>query len=154
MPQAFIVTAADVFGVRSEAEYHERLIGEGRADRPRGWRLRAAGIEGIPDHAKRAGVAAHAVAYVNHGRWVADCPTPGCGGAILLLPAPAGFLCGTCFNAAIGGQYRVVDWPKSADRERIEVALRARPLAVNMNWTPDEPAELVEAESAIMLGGV
>lgn len=151
MPQAFIITAADVFGVRSEAEYHERLIGEKRDDRARGWRLRAAGIEGIPGLAQARG-AAHAVAYVNHGRWVADCPTLGCGGAILLLPPPAGFLCGTCFNAEIGGAYRVVDWPADEDRSRLEEALRARPLPVHMNWTRDEAVEAIEAENVILIG--
>lgn len=155
MPQAFIVTAREGYHVRDEDALHERIVGEDRPDRPRGWRLAAAGLElrhvkGPRATRGRQGRPAPALAYVNHGRWVADCPSPGCGGAMLVLKGGE-FLCGTCFNAAIGGEYRPIEWP--AEAAQIEALLIGRPLAVHMNWNPGETLAQLEAENAVMMGG-
>ncbi len=84
-----------------------------------------------------------AVAYVNHGRWVADCPS-GCGGA-MLLDVDMPFMCGECFNAELGGQWRRVEWPN--DRLKIEFYLERRVLAHTANWRPQETIEMLKAEN-------
>lgn len=155
MPQAFIVTAREALHVADEDAYHERIVGEGRPGRPRGWRLAERGLElrnvkGPREARGRALRPDPAVAYVNHGRWVADCPTPGCGGAMLVLRGGE-FLCGTCFNAEIGGEYRPIEWP--ADPEAIEALLVVRPLPVHMNWAPGEPLAVLAAENDLLMGG-
>lgn len=155
MPQAFIVTAREGYHVRDEDELHERIVGEQRPGRDRGWRLAERGLElrhvkGPRDTRGARLRPKPAVAYVNHGRWVADCPTPGCGGAMLVLKGGE-FLCGTCFNAEIGGEYRPIEWP--ADPDAIERLLVGRPLAVQMNWTPGETLEVLAAENDLLTGG-
>lgn len=75
-----------------------------------------------------------AIAYVNHGRWVADCPT-GCGGAMLVEPDMP-FVCGNCFNAELHGKWRAVLWPD--DKAGIETELEKRPLPHTANWLPGE----------------
>lgn len=66
-------------------------------------------------------------AYVNHGRWVADCPV-GDGGACLLTPRQAHIACTTCH------QINEVAWP--SDAEEIMVALEKRSNPQNRNWYP------------------
>jgi hypothetical protein len=66
-------------------------------------------------------------AYVNWGRWVADCPT-GCGGALQLNPGMATFACVEC--KAISE----IEWPPHADD--IMSALEERPAPKNRNWFP------------------
>lgn len=72
-------------------------------------------------------VPAQAQAYVNHGRWIADCPQM-CGGALELKPKETQFACREC--KWIG----VVDWPHDAD-EIMEV-LQERPIPKTRNWFP------------------
>jgi hypothetical protein len=79
------------------------------------------------------------VAYVNHGRWVADCPI--CNGAELVTPGDP-YICQNCLNGA--RQYRPVSFPP--DIEEIEAALVARPLPLNRNWTT-ETAAMLRAEN-------
>lgn len=64
------------------------------------------------------------VAYVNHGRWVADCTDDN--GAELVEPGER-FLCGSC-----GAEADVV-WPD--DIPAAEAVLRVRPLS-NRHWYP------------------
>jgi hypothetical protein len=64
-------------------------------------------------------------AYVNHGRWVVNCPS--CPSAAL---AGVTFACSECGFGPAG-----VQWPEEA--ALIEAALRPRPL-VNRNWVPGE----------------
>lgn len=81
-----------------------------------------------------------AVAYVNHSRWVANCP---CGGGIAAWVENPRGVCMSC------GTVRPIRFP---DRwEIVERLLLGRP-AVNRNWWPGEPIEFLETENQIMLG--
>ena len=66
-------------------------------------------------------------AYINHGRWVADCV---CNGAELVHPDYP-MVCGSC------GRTHQVIFPKPKDRARIEAALNVRP-PYNQHWNPEE----------------
>lgn len=74
-------------------------------------------------------------AYVNHGRWVADCPL--CNGAELVAPGEA-MLCGSC-----GATHTVVFPDHATD---IEEALAKRP-AMKRNWNPDETVDELIAQN-------
>lgn len=74
-------------------------------------------------------VPAQARAYVNYGRWVADCPAE-CGGAMTLEGRQNLFACAVC------KQINQVEWPPNPD-EIFETLLR-RPLAKNRNWFPKD----------------
>ena len=91
-----------------------------------------------------------AIAYVNHGRWVADCPTQSCPGAVALLPGVA-FLCDSCLNVDCGHRYRPVAWP--AHRGRIEEILIERMLLEEANWIPSETVDDLEADDALHMSG-
>ena len=83
-----------------------------------------------------------AVAYVNHGRWIANCPF-GCGGAE--LAREEWFVCRECLNA--GGNGRIpLAWPAGDDVRAIEAALVVRPV-LNRNWNPDESIGCLLAEN-------
>lgn len=73
----------------------------------------------IPDDKARA--------YVNFGRWVADCPTR-CGSAIALTPRQTIYHCIECHSVS------EVDWPPNADE--IMAALEKRPAPRTRNWFP------------------
>lgn len=69
------------------------------------------------------------LAYVNHGRWVADCSRPACAGAESLSPRQAGFHCSNC------QQLDDVTWPPNA--ADIWDVLQERPVPQTRNWFPD-----------------
>lgn len=73
-------------------------------------------------------------AYVNHDRWVADCP---CNGAELVAPGEE-MLCGSC------GAKHQVKFPKH--RADIEAALAPRE-PYNRNWHPDETVDELVAQN-------
>lgn len=73
------------------------------------------------------------LAYVNLGRWVADCP---CGGAELVGAEP--MICGSC------GTVSEVIWPDNYNQ--LERLLQVRP-PNNQNWTPGEPETQLEEEN-------
>ncbi len=73
-------------------------------------------------------------AYVNHGRWVADCP---CNGAELVAPKQE-MLCGSC------GMKHTVEFPKQ--RTKIEETLNVRP-PHNQNWSVGETVDSLVAEN-------
>jgi hypothetical protein len=77
-------------------------------------------------------------AYVNHGRWVIDCPDPKCTGAEFLFEDQK-HRCSQCDNRAVGGELYDVDLPKN--RKAIEKALEVRPVG-NRNWTNESVAQL------------
>jgi hypothetical protein len=77
-----------------------------------------------------------AQAYVNHGRWVVDCPTPYCNEAHLAEPVT----CGGCSQT-----YRPA-FP--AERVLIDAALSRRVVAETRNWLPSETVADLEAENA------
>lgn len=70
-------------------------------------------------------------AYVNYGRWVADCPT-GCGSALALINEDGDLMhvyaCIECHALS------TVDWPANA--EEIWEALQERPYPRVRNWFP------------------
>lgn len=76
------------------------------------------------------------LAYVNHGRWVADCV---CGGAELVA-ADHPFLCGSC-----GGEGPVV-FPAGDVLAQVEELLAVRP-TLNRNWRPHETFNDLLAEN-------
>jgi hypothetical protein len=95
----------------------------------------------IPD--PTAGALADPVfAYVNHGRWVADCE---CNNAQLVDPADPRFYCIDCFNVAFGGRWRAVTFPTEV--AGIQTVLEQRPERKRQNWQPGETVELLEAEN-------
>jgi hypothetical protein len=74
-----------------------------------------------------------AAARVDYGRWLADCPAPGCKNAQLLDPADPRWFCVACHNADVGGRWRPVAWP--ADRAAVEAGLVDLPEAKQF-WRP------------------
>lgn len=81
-------------------------------------------------------------AYMNHGRWVADCPAEGCGFSALA---------GSHLDCPAHDVVRVV-WPTDLEREEIEAELNLRPVdplvgAKHANWRPGETVESLRAEN-------
>lgn len=87
------------------------------------------------------------LAYVNHGRVVADCPF--CRSAQIVDPDDPRFYCYDCGNAAVEGLYLPVGFPE--DLGEIERALGARPSPANRNWLPGETVERLRAENDVHL---
>lgn len=90
---------------------------EGRALRP----------DELPDRT----LPGRATAFVNDGRWVAYCPTVGCGSALVVSPTDPRILCPVCWL----GYYRV-EFPTAKEIERIEGLLSDRPGAQSRHWIP------------------
>jgi hypothetical protein len=76
-------------------------------------------------------------AYVNHGRWVADCCREFCNNAMKLKARQSGFHCANC------GLDAVIEWP--ADADEIWRALERRPVPQTRNWFPSEHLLAVRA---------
>jgi len=83
-------------------------------------------------------------AQVNHGRWIAMCPF--CNGAELVTEDDPVMMCLSCGNEAIGGDFLTVTFPDTADRRKIEDALRERPQFLQ-NWLPDETPKKIAIEN-------
>jgi hypothetical protein len=66
-------------------------------------------------------------AYVNWGRWIADCPID-CGGALALSPGQDMFHCPECKTLSN------IEWPGNPDD--IWNALAERPAPKTRNWFP------------------
>lgn len=66
-------------------------------------------------------------AYVNFGRWIADCPM-NCGSAMQLSSGQGMFHCSECTFMT------EVEWPSNPDE--IWQALLERPAKKNRNWFP------------------
>lgn len=81
-------------------------------------------------------------AYINHNRWVADCPN--CGAGIGLLPDAGQAVCLEC------GERYSVTWPK--EREAIEAVLLER-RRVNRHWYPGETIDDLRRENEAHAGG-
>ena len=90
------------------------------------------------------------LAYVNCGRWLANCPVMGCGGAAAISKEDTIFLCVECGNASNDDQWYRVVLPLYADP--IEKVLLRRPKAENRNWFPAE--KLIDLEEENLLHGV
>lgn len=77
-------------------------------------------------------------AYVNWGRWLADCPS--CNSAEVLQASQDTFVC-----SAVDCRYTdQILWPASA--EDIEGLLRPRRLK-NRNWVPEASMDVLRAEN-------
>ena len=68
-----------------------------------------------------------ALAYVNHGRWIAECPHE-CGAARQLQPHDTLFQCTECLSIL------PITWPSDADG--IWEALQERKIPRTRNWFP------------------
>lgn len=89
------------------------------------------------------------VAYVNHGRWIAECPD--CAGAQIVSEKERRFWCLNCGNATVNFAWRHVRMPQK--RTAIETKLVLRPAArsdraVTRNWLPGETVEDLQRENA------
>lgn len=103
------------------------------------------------------------LAYVNTGRWLAHCTTPGCHGVEYVRPDEPIFYCLSCGNRLTGGAAVPVKFPE--DRERVEAALLKRPIILGpgatliqqvygskarglpRSWEPGQTAAELEAEN-------
>lgn len=88
------------------------------------------------------------VAYVNHGRWIAECPD--CAGAQLVSELERRFWCLNCGNAAVNFAWRHVRMPQK--RTAIEAELVIRPAAkgdraITRNWLPGETVKDLQREN-------
>lgn len=75
-------------------------------------------------------------AYVNHGRWIADCP---CNGGELVAPGEE-MLCGSC-----GARHRV-KFPGPKTKAKIE-SLLAKRSPFHQHWHPDETTDELTAQN-------
>lgn len=93
---------------------------------------------GMPDAMLLDGQAV--VAQVNHGRWVADCPS--CLIAQIVDPADPQLWCPVCQPAG----WRSIVFP--SEREAIEALLEERDDPISRNWGPWETVGMLAAENA------
>lgn len=70
-----------------------------------------------------------AQAYINHDRWVADCPRKYCTNAVQLEPRQTTFHCEGGCNLVTP-----IEWP--ADADELWEALQQRPVPATRNWAP------------------
>ncbi len=91
-----------------------------------------------------------APAVVNHGRWIVECPTLGCGGAQLASSTDNRFFCTDCLNVLVEGRWMAVKWPPASDVRRIDAVLTPRPVEAR-NWRPGESIADLEAENEAYL---
>jgi len=82
-------------------------------------------------------------AYVNHGRWLWDCPI--CNAAQVCAAGDERAFCIECFNAGDG--WWPVVWPDSTTRAQIEELLVRRPAQEQRSWYPHEPLEQLQLEN-------
>ena len=76
-------------------------------------------------------------AYINHERWVADCP---CGAG---MAVDGGWAFAYCLGC---GRKARVQWPDGATRAAVEDLLAGRPTRF-ANWHPSEELAALEAEN-------
>ena len=87
-------------------------------------------------------------AYVNEGRWIAECPEEYCNGAEFVDPDWPVMVCsGGCGSGPFG-----VVFPK--ERENLTAVLVRRPVPATRNWAPGETVLGLKAENAVMLDGL
>lgn len=73
---------------------------------------------------------------VNAGKWIVDCPLPGCNGAQVASYDDQRTWCTSCSNRVANGLWLKVMWPE--DPAAIEAQLRSRPFIGVMHWNPGE----------------
>lgn len=77
-------------------------------------------------------------AYVNHGRWIIDCP---CMNGVIVSREWGSACCFAC-----GAVYVTLAFP--AESDAIEAALLARPYRHQQNWFPGETVADLQRENA------
>jgi hypothetical protein len=60
-----------------------------------------------------------AIAYLNWARWVADCPTPGCGNAMTVELGQSSF---ACTGKSVCGQTTTLQWPADPAQAAADLA--------------------------------
>lgn len=91
-------------------------------------------------------------AIINQGRWLVECPTPDCGGALIVSEQTPFFFCPYCANESNGGKWCKVAFPPPAQKREIEALLLKRPArrdfeAFHRNWRPGETLTQLRAEN-------
>ena len=90
-----------------------------------------------------------ALTFVNHGRWIAHCPMPGCPNAEHfgkdLSTGHVGGLTGARFRCAHCAWVGPAEWPPNVDD--IDRLLRQRPVPATRNWMPGETVHDLLAEN-------
>ena len=86
------------------------------------------------------------IAYINEGRWFANCPT-NCGGAMVVTVADPLFFCTDC-----GQGWFTIEFPEVRERNEIERLLMLRPLTrggipESRNWFSHETIDDLEEEN-------
>lgn len=74
-----------------------------------------------------------AVAYMNWGRWISDCPREDCSYAFKLEPGQEMYVCRTRQGEGCGAE-APIEWPP--DAAEIEAELQRRPVTSTRNWYP------------------
>jgi hypothetical protein len=125
-----------------------------------GLALRRQGLPFPPAPQPGENLAGTVEAYINAGRWVAECPA-GDGGALCVDRDAPYFLCCVCANAGNHGQWYQVRFPLPADE--IEQVLLARPEvngwdAPSRNWRAPQTVDDLRKENrrhglAVTVGG-
>jgi hypothetical protein len=80
----------------------------------------------------------NAFAVINAGRWLVECPLPGCNGAQYASVTDRRFWCVDCQNEAVNQKWIGVKWPENPNE--LELALLKRPKSAQ-NWLPGETTE-------------
>lgn len=95
----------------------------------------------IPEPDPGTDESAPVIAFIDHGRWLAECGLfdtergRTCKNAQYVDVDDPRFFCITCHNNEVGGQWREVEWP--ADVEAVEETIIELPVE-EQNWVPEE----------------
>jgi hypothetical protein len=86
-------------------------------------------------------------ARVDHGRWLVDCPWPGCNSSQYASRLDHRFF---CVDGPHDGHFAWIPvvWPTDVEMATIEAVLDARPEPATRNWAPGEPINQLVAENA------
>lgn len=94
-------------------------------------------------------------AYYNYGRWVVDCPSPDCRGALRVTDNPmvvSIWMTCDCQDESVCDHQQIpcgvsfeVFLPE--DRQEIETITGLRPRRANRNWKPGETVRDLKAEN-------
>lgn len=108
---------------------------------------------GLPPAPPLDSVAGSVPAIVNQGRWIVECATAGCGGAVVASEKAPYFFCPYCGNEGNGGKWLEVKFPK--EKEKIEAELLKRPARRDFeahfrNWRPGEFMKELQDENERM----
>lgn len=82
-----------------------------------------------------------AVAFLNHGRWILECPREFCTNAFLAVPGVASHTCGNC------GLTFTIEHPAPELKTAVETITARRPVPATRNWYPWETLEALKLEN-------